>query len=123
MEGQNHPIETDEWTNNCQTMFFAMKTPRFLLAAFLCQAVSTLATEVPRLDILQATNGALVSQTIVYPREIDDPLVNPYCGWGIWAGPRFYDSRQFSVEHNTKGFGDDAPLFSWVLIDWMWSDL
>ena len=21
------------------------------------------------------------------------------------------------------GFGDDGPLFSWVLFDWMWSDL
>ena len=55
----------------------------------------------------------------MHPREIDNALVNPYCGWGIWAGPRFFDSRQFSVEFNTKGFGDDAPLFGWVLIDWM----
>jgi len=61
--------------------------------------------------------------TRVRPREIDDPLVNPYCGWGIWAGPRFYDSRPFSIEYNTTGFGDDAPLFNWVLIDWMWADL
>ena len=61
--------------------------------------------------------------TITRPEEIDAPLVNPYCGWGIWAGPRFYDSRRFSADYNTKGFGDDAPLFSWVLIDWMWSDL
>jgi len=61
--------------------------------------------------------------TVVHPEEIRDPLANPYCGWGIWAGPRFFDSRQFSVEYNTKGFGDDAPLFSWVLIDWMWADL
>ncbi|MGA2033337.1 MAG: DUF4832 domain-containing protein [Thermoguttaceae bacterium] len=64
-----------------------------------------------------------VRLTTVYPTEIDGPLVNPYCGWGIWAGPRFFDSRQFSIEYNTKGFGNDAPLFSWVLIDWMWSDL
>jgi hypothetical protein len=62
-------------------------------------------------------------RTTVHPHEIDDPLVNPYCGWGIWAGPRFYDSRPFNVEYNTKGFGDDASLFSWVLIDWMWADL
>jgi len=61
--------------------------------------------------------------TTVHPREIGDVLVNPYCGWGLWAGPRFFDSRPFSIENNTKGFGDDAPLFSWVLIDWMWSDL
>ena len=62
-------------------------------------------------------------RTTVNPTEIDDPLVNPYCGWGIWAGPRFFDSRQFSIDYNTKGFGDEAPLFSWMLIDWMWSDL
>jgi hypothetical protein len=60
---------------------------------------------------------------MVHPQEIDTPLVNPYCGWGIWAGPRFYDSRKFAIDYNTRGFGDDAPLFSWVLIDWMWSDL
>jgi len=63
------------------------------------------------------------SLTTVRPQEIEAPLVNPYCGWGIWAGPRFYDSRPFSLQYDTKGFGDDAPLFSWVLIDWMWSDL
>ena len=61
--------------------------------------------------------------TTAHPREIDVPLVNPYCGWGIWAGPKFFDSRPFSIDYNTKGFGDDASLFSWVLIDWMWSDL
>ena len=61
--------------------------------------------------------------TTARPREIDDPLVNPYCGWGICAGPRFYNGRRFSVSDNTTGFGNDAPLFSWVLIDWMWSDL
>lgn len=65
--------------------------------------------------------GTLVAT--VRPQETDAPLVNPYCGGGIWAGPRFYDSRPFSVDYNTKGFGDDAPLFSWVLIDWMWADL
>ena len=61
--------------------------------------------------------------TSVRPVETNAPLANPYCGWGIWAGPRFLDSRRFSIEHNTSGFGDDAPLFSWVLVDWMWSDL
>ncbi len=57
------------------------------------------------------------------PTEIDRPLTNPYMGWGIWAGPRYYDGTVFSIDYNTSGFGDDAPLFSWVLIDWMWSDL
>jgi hypothetical protein len=61
--------------------------------------------------------------TTVRPRETEEPLVNPYCGWGLWAGPRFYDSRVFAIEYSTKGFGDDAPLFNWVLVDWMWSDL
>ena len=59
----------------------------------------------------------------VTPVEIDAPLTNPYMGWGIWAGPRYFDGRQFSLDYNTTRFGDDAPLFGWVLIDWMWSDL
>ncbi len=63
-----------------------------------------------------------VIKTVV-PAEIDEPLINPYVGWGIWAGPRYYDGRPFTLQYNTTGFGDDAPLFSWVLIDWMWADL
>ncbi len=59
----------------------------------------------------------------VFPTEIEDSLGNPYMGWGIWAGPRYFDGTVFSLDYNTTGFGDDAPLFSWVLIDWMWSDL
>lgn len=61
--------------------------------------------------------------TTVHPVENNDPLTNPYMGWGIWAGPRYLDGREFSLERNTVGFGDDAPLFSWVLIDWVWADL
>jgi hypothetical protein len=59
----------------------------------------------------------------VHPIEIDEPMNNPYMGWGLWAGPRYFDGRPFTLEYNTTGFGDDAPLFSWVLIDWMWADL
>jgi hypothetical protein len=59
----------------------------------------------------------------VHPAENNDPLTNPYMGWGIWAGPRYLDGRQFSLERNTTEFGDDAPLFGWVLIDWVWADL
>jgi hypothetical protein len=77
----------------------------------------------PPSGALNQGQTAQAGSTPVHPREIKDPLVNPYCGWGIWAGPRFYDSRQFSSEYNTTGFGDDAPLVSWVLIDWMWADL
>ncbi len=61
-------------------------------------------------------------QTVV-PTEIDGPVTNPYMGWGLWAGPRYFDGRPFTIDYNTTGFGDDAPLYSWVLIDWMWSDL
>jgi len=61
--------------------------------------------------------------TTVAPAEIETPLNNPYMGWGIWAGPRYLDGRSFTVNYNTQGFGDDAPLFGWVLIDWMWADL
>ena len=49
--------------------------------------------------------------THVHPAEINDPLVNPYCGWGIWAGPRFYDSRPFSVDYDTKGAGQMNGFF------------
>jgi len=59
----------------------------------------------------------------VHPAEITEPLASPYMGWGIWAGTRYYDGRPFTLEYNTAGFGDDAPLFGWVLIDSMWSDL
>jgi len=68
-----------------------------------------------------ATAGT--SWQTVHPTETDAPLVNPYCGWGLWAGPRYFDGRSFTLEYNTRGFGDDAPLFSWVLVDWMWADL
>lgn len=63
--------------------------------------------------------------TTVKPTEIDDPLPNPYMGWGIWAGPQQfgYNEKQFSVEQNTTGFGDDAPLFNWVMLDWAWKHL
>lgn len=62
-------------------------------------------------------------ETTITPVEKNDPLNNPYMGWGIWAGPRYLDGRPFTLEYNTKGFGDDAPSFNWLLIDWMWSDL
>jgi hypothetical protein len=64
------------------------------------------------------------SKTItVHPREIGDPLTNPYSGWGIWLGPRFMDGKSISNEYNTTGFEDDAPLFKWALVDLMWADL
>jgi hypothetical protein len=62
--------------------------------------------------------------TTVKPAEIDDPVPNPYMGWGNWAGPQqFGNETQLSVEQNTTGFGDDAPLFNWVMLDWAWKDL
>jgi uncharacterized protein DUF4832/glycosyl hydrolase family 42 (putative beta-galactosidase) len=60
---------------------------------------------------------------VVRPVETDKPLSNPYMGWGLWAGPRYFDGRPFTLQYNAEGFGDDASLFSWVLVDWMWSDL
>ena len=61
----------------------------------------------------------------VHPTEINDPLPNPYMGWGLWAGPKGFgnNERDYSVERNTTGFGNDAPLFNWVLIDWDWASL
>jgi len=52
-------------------------------------------------------------------------LSNPYMGWGAWAGRvQFgYNEKHFTVADDTKGFGDDAPLFNWVLVDWDWATL
>lgn len=70
----------------------------------------------------QGQSRAPTVKTVV-PQETAGPLPNPYMGWGLWAGPRYLDGRSFTLDYNTSGFGDDAPLFGWVLIDWMWSDL
>jgi len=78
---------------------------------------------VANLGVSAANTAAETLLATARPRENEAPIVNPYCGWGLWAGPRFFDSRRFNVEYNTKGLGDDAPLFSWVLSDRMWSDL
>ena len=55
--------------------------------------------------------------------EIDGALHNPWMGWGIWAGPISWEGRRYTVEQNTQGFDDDAPLFDWIVLDWMWADL
>ena len=61
----------------------------------------------------------------VHPAEVNDPLPNPYMGYGLWAGRRGFgnNEKNYTVEECTAGFGDDAPLFNWVLIDWDWSSL
>src|SRR5437879_1351169 len=59
----------------------------------------------------------------IHPGQIGIPLNNPDMGWGLWAGPRYYDGKAFTIEYNTTGFGGDVELFGWVLVDWMWSDL
>jgi hypothetical protein len=60
---------------------------------------------------------------IIHPQPIDDVLHNPWMGWGLWAGPIYFNGTPRTLEENTIGFGDDAPLFQWVLLDWMWADL
>ncbi len=64
------------------------------------------------------SNGT--TDQVVHPVEITDPLVNPDCGWGIWVGPVDQFGRQYSVKDMTTGFKDDAPLFSFVCVDWYW---
>jgi hypothetical protein len=61
----------------------------------------------------------------VVPTETDGPLPNPYMGWGIWVGRcQFgYNEKHFTVQDDTTGFGDDTPMFSWVLLDWDWATL
>ena len=65
------------------------------------------------------------AQSTVVPTETDAPLPNRYMGWGIWAGRRQfgYSEKSFTVQENTTGFGDAAPLFNWVLVDWDWASL
>jgi hypothetical protein len=77
------------------------------------------------LAILLALPAAAQPQGLrsVSPKEHNEPVVNPYMGWGLWAGPRYFNGQPFTIEYNTTGFGDDAPLFSYVLVDWMWADL
>jgi hypothetical protein len=60
---------------------------------------------------------------IVRPKEFTGVLKNPWMGWGLWAGPIYFTGAPRTLEENTTGFGDDAPLFQWVLLDWMWADL
>jgi hypothetical protein len=50
-------------------------------------------------------------------------LGNHWMGWGLWAGPVSAQGRRFTVEDNTTGFGDEAALFDWIMLDWMWADL
>ncbi len=61
----------------------------------------------------------------VHPAELSQPLPNLYMGWGIWAGRHGFGNteKSYTVEQNTTGFGDDAPLFNWVLMDWDWASL
>jgi hypothetical protein len=62
---------------------------------------------------------------VAFPTEIDVPTNNPYTGWGIWAGSYGFgnDEKAYAVAEVTTGFGDDAPLSSWVLLDWDWAGL
>ena len=60
----------------------------------------------------------------VHPKEVDDVLHDPWMGWGLWAGlVSSGRGRRYTVQESTVGFGDDAPLFDWVCLDWMWADL
>ena len=63
---------------------------------------------------------------LIIPTETQEPLANPYMGWGLWAGS-YYDfspeqyGQKLSLADNTTAFGDDAPRFNWVLLDWPWA--
>jgi len=61
----------------------------------------------------------------VQPLELTEPLANPYMGWGMWAGPHGFgnNEKDYSLEQNTTGFGNDAPLIDWILVDWHWAGL
>lgn len=77
------------------------------------------------LQVESAIGQANISIETVHPAEVNDPLPNPYMGYGLWAGRQGFgnNEKHYTVEQCTTGFGDDAPLFNWVLIDWDWSSL
>jgi hypothetical protein len=72
--------------------------------------------------------GAALARTvsrpvIVTPRESDSVLSNPWMGWGLWAGPIYFDGTRRSFAQNTTAFGADTTLADWILLDWMWADI
>lgn len=71
-----------------------------------------------------AANNKDVTVTVA-PTRIATPISDPYMGWGIWVGRRQfgYTEQSFTVSEDTTGFGDNAPLFNWVLVDWDWASL
>lgn len=77
-------------------------------------------------SVCPGQSNDLTQVVMVHPEEIADPIPNPYMGLGLWAGPRYYGAdpqRYYTVEDLTTGFGDDAPLFNWVMVDWDWAVL
>jgi hypothetical protein len=94
-----------------ETWFYAVFLPLVLMAG--CPLSFGQADELP-------------PEVVVHPEEIGGPIPNPYMGIGLWVGPRYYGmnpEKQYSMEDLTSGFGDDAPLFNWVLVDWDWASL
>jgi Domain of unknown function (DUF4832)/Beta-galactosidase len=89
-----------------------MPANRLLIAATLI-LVSVVANAEPEIVTFRAV-------------EMNEPIVNPYMGWGIWAGrDNVIGAGEYgnpvTLEANTVAFGDDAALFSWLLVDWRWS--
>jgi len=80
----------------------------------------TRAENLSGMQVVGAVSSARHKTIVVKPNEIEDPLVNPDCGWGIWLGPIFLLEPQRSVAGMTTAFGDDAPQFSFACIDWDW---
>ena len=73
--------------------------------------------------LLSAANGPKDDLQVMHPQEIGTPLPNPDMGWGIWAGPRYFTGRTVGMAENTTAFGEVDPIFGWVMVDWVWSDL
>ena len=91
-----------------------------------CWAVCCLLSCLPLLlaATVVAQEATPAIRTVV-PVEVEGPLPNPYMGWGIWAGRRQfgYSEKSFTVQEDTTGFGDNATLFNWILVDWDWESL
>ena len=87
-----------------------------------CLQIALGLAAMPSVLCAQSQTAPLV---VTHPTEIEGPLTNRYMGYGLWTGRRGFgnNEKNYSVEQCTTGFGDDAELFGWVLIDWDWASL
>src|ERR1700722_18893711 len=98
---------------------------RFTLRAILQSSAAFVIGFILFVSAPLSAQEAKAGELAVHPRETTAPLPNPYMGLGLWAGRKGLgnNEREYTVAECTTGFGDDAPDFTWVLIDWDWASL